>query len=120
MYSRLLVALAALVLAPSQVNAKWYEAKSRHFIVYSEQKPHDLRAYASKLERYDSAIRAARKMKDPTNAPCQKVLMPSRIRLLRITSISRAPTTAPNAVPTPPARLAPPITAAAMTDNSIA
>jgi len=67
MYSRVLVALAALVFAPSQANAKWYEAKSRHFIVYSEQKPDELRAYASKLERYDSAIRAVRKMKDPTN-----------------------------------------------------
>jgi tetratricopeptide (TPR) repeat protein len=65
MYSRLLVALAALVLTPSQANAKWYEAKSRHFIVYSEQSPDELRSYASKLERYDSAIRAVRKMQDP-------------------------------------------------------
>ena len=41
-------------------------------------------------------------MNVPTNVPCQKVLMPSRIRLFRITSISTAPTTAPKAVPMPP------------------
>ena len=36
-----------------------------------------------------------------------------------MTSISAAPTTAPKAVPTPPVRLAPPITDAAMTDSSM-
>lgn len=61
-------ALAALVLAPSSANAKWYEATSRHFNVYSQQSPEDLLAYASKLERYDSAVRAVRKMADPANA----------------------------------------------------
>jgi tetratricopeptide (TPR) repeat protein len=68
MLCRVGLALAALVFAPSQASAKWYEAKSRHFVVYSEQKPEELRAYASKLERYDSAIRAVRKMADPANA----------------------------------------------------
>ena len=62
MYSRVFLIVAALMLTPSKANAKWYEAKSRHFVVYSEQKPDDLKAYASKLERYDSAIRAVRRM----------------------------------------------------------
>ena len=66
MYSRVFLIVAALMLTPSKANAKWYEAKSRHFVVYSEQKPDDLKAYASKLERYDSAIRAVRRMKDPS------------------------------------------------------
>ena len=35
-------------------------------------------------------------MKVPMNAPCQKALMPSRPRLLRITSISAEPISAPN------------------------
>ena len=64
---RFFVALAALLVVPSHANAKWYEATSRHFNVYSEQSPDELRAYASKLERYDSAVRAVRKMADPAN-----------------------------------------------------
>jgi hypothetical protein len=51
-------------------------------------------------------------------APCQKALMPSRIRLFRMISMSAAPTTAPKAVPTPPIRFAPPIAAAAMTPRA--
>ena len=45
--------------------------------------------------------------------------MPSMFRLLRIISIRTAPTTAPKAVPLPPARLAPPMTTAAMTTSSM-
>jgi hypothetical protein len=48
----------------------------------------------------------------------EKALMPRSPKLLRITSISAEPTSAPKAVPTPPARLAPPMTAAAITCNS--
>lgn len=58
-------ALAALVLAPSQATAAWYEAKTNHFIIYSQQKPDALRKYATELERFDSGVRAVRQMKDP-------------------------------------------------------
>ena len=58
-------------------------------------------------------------MKPPMKVPCQKALIPRSPRLLRITSISAAPTSAPKAVPMPPARFAPPITAAAITCSSI-
>lgn len=58
-------ALAALALAPSQAMAAWYEAKTNHFIIYSQQKPEALRAYATELERFDSGVRAVRQMKDP-------------------------------------------------------
>ena len=34
-----LAALTALVLAPSQAMAEWHEAKTNHFIIYSQQKP---------------------------------------------------------------------------------
>ena len=60
-----LAALAALVLAPSQAMAEWYEAKTNHFIIYSQQKPDELRQYAAQLERFDSGVRAIRQMKDP-------------------------------------------------------
>jgi tetratricopeptide (TPR) repeat protein len=62
---RSLVLWTGVVLAPSRVTAAWYEAKTSHFIVYSQQKPEELRAYAEQLERFDSAVRAVRQMKDP-------------------------------------------------------
>ena len=58
-------------------------------------------------------------MKTPTKVPCQNGLMPRSVRLLRMISISAAPTTAPNAVPEPPIRFAPPMTTAAITISSI-
>lgn len=60
-----LAALMALALAPSQAVAAWYEAKTNHFIIYSEQKPDELRDYATLLERFDSGVRAIRQMQDP-------------------------------------------------------
>ena len=60
-----LAALTALVLAPSQAMAEWYEAKTNHFIIYSQQKPEELRHYAAQLERFDSGVRAVRLMNDP-------------------------------------------------------
>lgn len=60
-----LAALTALALVPSQALAQWNEARTNHFIIYSKQKPDALRAYATELERFDSAVRAVRQMKDP-------------------------------------------------------
>jgi tetratricopeptide (TPR) repeat protein len=54
-----------LVVQSVAAQAGWSEAKSDHFIIYSEQKPAELSAYASRLERYDQAVRVARKMDDP-------------------------------------------------------
>lgn len=59
------VLVAFLLVAPAPALAAWSQARTRHFIVYSEQKPDELRAYAAKAERYDSAVRAVRKMVDP-------------------------------------------------------
>jgi tetratricopeptide (TPR) repeat protein len=59
-----LAALAALVLAPSQALAEWYKASSKHFIIYADQNPSELRAFATKLERFDQAVRYARNMED--------------------------------------------------------
>jgi len=60
----LLLGLCSLLLA-SPAAAAWSEARSRHFIIYSEQKPAELRNYAERLERFDAAVRAARSMPDP-------------------------------------------------------
>lgn len=38
-------------------SADWHEASSKHFVVYSEQRPEKLRAFADELERFDKAMR---------------------------------------------------------------
>jgi cytochrome c-type biogenesis protein CcmH/NrfG len=59
----LLTVLAILTAAPA--SADWHEARSKHFIIYSEGPIRDLREYATKLEKFDKAVRVARKMTDP-------------------------------------------------------
>ena len=49
----------------SPAQAAWQEARSKHFIIYADERPDELLAYARKLERFDQAVRTVRKMKDP-------------------------------------------------------
>lgn len=57
-----LVALAALAASPAR--AEWREASTVHFVVYSEQNARSLEEFATKLERYDKAIRVLRGLPD--------------------------------------------------------
>lgn len=57
---------AALALAtPSIAHAEWHEASAPHFTIYSNEKPEKLREFASKLERFDKALRLVRGFEDP-------------------------------------------------------
>jgi len=56
---------AALLTAAGPAHAAWYEAKSKHFIIYANQDPDKLRSYADRLERFDHAVRFVRGMDDP-------------------------------------------------------
>lgn len=58
---RLFIALL-LALIATPATAAWHEARTEHFIIFSEQKPDELRRYA---ERFDAAVRTVRKMTDP-------------------------------------------------------
>ena len=62
---RLLLLCLVLTASAAPASAAWQEARSRHFVIYSEQKPDELKAYAERLERFDQAVRVARGMKDP-------------------------------------------------------
>lgn len=53
--------------------ARWSEAKSKHFVIYSEQSPSDLKNYAERLERFDAMVRRIRGMHDPTLTDGAKV-----------------------------------------------
>jgi len=57
------LALLALIAMPA--HAEWHRASSTHFVIYSDEDPAKLRAFAEKLERFDKAVRTARGMKDP-------------------------------------------------------
>ena len=50
---------------PGMAQAAWHKASSKHFIIYSQQKPEQLRAYAEKLERFDQAARRVLGKPDP-------------------------------------------------------
>lgn len=47
------------------VSAAWHEARTKHFLIYSEQRPDQLRTYAQRLEHFDSAVRKVRSYGDP-------------------------------------------------------
>ncbi len=64
LFLRLFLAVS-MTAAASSAKADWYEASSRHFVIYSEMNPEKLRAYADKLERFDKAVRLIREAPDP-------------------------------------------------------
>lgn len=60
-----LVAFIALTLAAAPAHAAWHEAKSKHFIIYADVAPDELKRMAERLERFDQAARKLRAMDDP-------------------------------------------------------
>lgn len=56
-------AVAAAVSAPAC--AAWRVAESKHFVIYADEKPEQLSAFAARLERFDQAARYLRDMGDP-------------------------------------------------------
>jgi len=67
---RKLLPFALLSLLPMPAQAAWQEAKSKHFIVYTDDSPDHARDQAVQLERYDAALRLLMNMPDtrPANA----------------------------------------------------
>jgi tetratricopeptide (TPR) repeat protein len=65
MLARLIVLLGMTFAYATPASAEWQQAKTRHFIIYADAETADLQGYATKLERFDQAVRIARKMADP-------------------------------------------------------
>ncbi|MEG8040710.1 hypothetical protein QP166_15710 [Sphingomonas sp. LR60] len=65
------VALALGVATPAA--ATWQQASSRHFVVYSEDEPDKVTEFATRLERFDKAMRVMRGLEDPAFSPTQRV-----------------------------------------------
>lgn len=49
--------LMMAAIGSGEAKAAWHVATSDHFIIYSEESPESLRAYAEKLERFDALLR---------------------------------------------------------------
>ena len=61
-----LIAAALLGAASStSAGAIWQKVSSPHFIIYADESPERLREFASRLERFDKAVRLVRRMADP-------------------------------------------------------
>lgn len=54
---------SAILAIPSAAMAEWWEARTDHFIVYSESSSKDARTFAERLERYDLALRSLQNIK---------------------------------------------------------
>ncbi len=64
MIGRLLLAGLAALAAVQPANAAWREASTDHFVIYSEQSENSLRDFATRLERFDKAMRFLRRLPD--------------------------------------------------------
>jgi tetratricopeptide (TPR) repeat protein len=51
---------AALIGLAGQARAEWFEARSGHFLVYSEGREEQVREFATRLERFDAGMRRLR------------------------------------------------------------
>lgn len=72
MHFRLITGLVCLLLgaaSPGSALAAWSEARSQHFIVYSEGSPKQLQEFAEKLEKFDFLLRTMTNVKDEPENP---------------------------------------------------
>ncbi|HEX8621260.1 MAG TPA: hypothetical protein VF718_04755 [Allosphingosinicella sp.] len=65
--------MALLVCAPAAARAEWREASSRHFLVYSEGSEQSVRGFATKLEKFDKAMRIRLGLDDVDLGPANRV-----------------------------------------------
>jgi tetratricopeptide (TPR) repeat protein len=81
--------LALLAFAPAAARAEWREASSRHFLVYSEGSAASVRAFATKLEKFDKAMRLRIGLSDVDFGPANRVtvfLVADRLAVQRLMS----------------------------------
>ena len=73
MIRKLLISAAAFAVLPGVANAAWYQANSKHFVVYSDDSAERVKAYAEKLERFDKAISVLHKANETPRGPAARV-----------------------------------------------
>ena len=60
--SRVVTLVVALCALPGVARAEWWEARTDHFIVITEDSEANARAYAERMERFDNALRTLQNM----------------------------------------------------------
>ncbi|MEO8375653.1 MAG: hypothetical protein ABI471_10545, partial [Sphingomonas bacterium] len=65
MLRQLIMAAAAVAGTAMPAHAGWQMAQSRHFIVYADSRPDEVKSFATQLERFDKVVRVALKLPDP-------------------------------------------------------
>ncbi len=71
---RRLCLLISVVFFAAPAHAEWWEARTDHFIIYSQDDERDTRKFATQLERYDNALRSLQSVKfKPLTADWQRV-----------------------------------------------
>lgn len=74
MIRKLLLSAAALAaLLPGAAYADWFQASSKHFVVYSNDSSANVKAYAQRLERFDKAISVLHVAKEVPRGPAARV-----------------------------------------------
>lgn len=65
--ARIVCTIMTLTLAATATTARaeWWEARTSHFIIYSESKREDAEAFARDLERFDNALRTMQTCPSP-------------------------------------------------------
>ncbi len=69
---RKLIAIAALV-SSNAVSAEWQEASSKHFVVYSDDSPAHVKAFTTRLEKFDKAMKVFRGVPEDKRGPAARV-----------------------------------------------
>ena len=73
---RIWLFLALLFSAFAPAHAEWWEAKTEHFVIYSQDTEQKTRAFAVELERFDHALRSLQSTKfDPITSDSQRVMI---------------------------------------------
>lgn len=71
---RRLFLLIAILFTAAPANADWWEARTDHFVIYSEDDEAATRKFATELERYDAALRSLQTTKfEPLTKDWQRV-----------------------------------------------
>ncbi|HEX8124107.1 MAG TPA: hypothetical protein VF548_00830 [Allosphingosinicella sp.] len=82
--------LALLACLPAAAKAEWREASSRHFLVYSEGSEQSLREFATKLEKFDKAMRLRLRFGDEDLGPGNRVTVFVVDNLAEVQRLARA------------------------------
>jgi len=69
----LLSASLFAALSPVAASAAWQEASSAHFVVYADDKPEKVRAFTEELEKFDKALRIARRIPEKAVPDAERV-----------------------------------------------